>query len=360
MSGDRSTRFPKSNGNLAQIIISTIRQHPREIIIENTVVNFAAIVGGIGSLIFTGLNVPAGAIGIFVLSLAIVVFGVIAEAKKYIIYTQDSLPIPIVINIANPANGLDALNSLFRIIEQESDRLSNYQKNIHKYLGIATTDLVYKFEGDIFDTEKLKDFLKIIKHDLEKVKQKTPQNSQFYLVYIGPISVAFLIGAMLPREGLKIFQRDQQTNSYRSITEVRDRLLKEKIAEFENFQLTTMCSDPPSTNVTIAIDTASHKIKLNDPEIQSYGDIISLENKHSNTISFDEDWLQYCREIFHTLNEAQQQYQEIKLVYSMPIGLAIAVGMTIQNFWNIQLTNYDGQTGQYLDLIKMNDIKYYY
>jgi len=43
---------------------------------------------------------------------------------------------------------------------------------------------------------------------------------------------------------------------------------------------------------------------------------------------------------------------------SMPVSLAIAVGMTTQHFWNIQLTNYDGKTGTYQDLIKMNEITY--
>ncbi|MFB2875676.1 SAVED domain-containing protein [Floridanema aerugineum] len=67
---------------------------------------------------------------------------------------------------------------------------------------------------------------------------------------------------------------------------------------------------------------------------------------------------QYCREIFKVLHEAQQHYTEIKLVYSMPVSLAIAVGMTIQHFWNVKLTNYDPKTETYADLIKMNEIIY--
>jgi SMODS-associated and fused to various effectors sensor domain len=355
MSKNPLTRISQSRTNIKQIV-SIIRRHPREIIVENTIVNFAAIVAGIGSLVFS-VTFPTGVIGVFLLSLAIVAIGTVTEAQKYFIYTQESLPIPIVINIANPANELDALNSLFTIIQQEPP-FSNYQKNIHKYLGISSDDLVYKFGGDIFDTERLKDFLKITKHDLGKIKQKTPQNSQFHLVYIGPASVAFLVGSMLGREGLKIFQRNQEDNSYKCIAETRDRLLKEEITSFDKFkfELIKQREELISENITVAIDTASHRLNINDPAIQNYGDIGSLENKNGNTILFEEDWLQYCREIFHVLNEQQQGYKEIKLIYSMPVSLAITVGMAVQHFWNIQLTNYDPQTGTYRNLIKMNEV----
>lgn len=42
----------------------------------------------------------------------------------------------------------------------------------------------------------------------------------------------------------------------------------------------------------------------------------------------------------------------------MLVTLALAVGMTAQHFWNILLTNYDGKTGSYQALIKMNEIIY--
>ncbi len=357
MSHNQLVRILKSSRNIKQIS-SIVTRHPREIIVENPIVNFAAIFATIGSLLFS-VYFPPGVVGVFLLSLAIVAIGIVTETGKYIIYTQKSLPIPIVINIANSAPELDALNSLFALIQQEPD-FSNYQKNLARYLRIDASDLVFKFEGDIFDTDKLKDFLKIVRHDLGKIKEKIPQNSQICLVYIGPASVAFLIGSMLAREGLRIFQRDQTNNSYQCVLEVRDRLLKEKISQFEKFELTDRRSTPRSEKITVAIDTSSHKTNINVPSIQTYGDIICMQNKSSNTILFEEDWLQYCREIFHVLNQEQQQYQEIKLVYSIPISLAIGVGMAVQHFWNIQLTNYDPKTGEYRDLIKMNEVTYHY
>ncbi|SKB13808.1 conserved membrane hypothetical protein [Planktothrix sp. PCC 11201] len=335
-------------------LVTIAFSNPREVIIENPYTAFAGSFGTIASLWFAAYN-PSGVWIIFIIALIIFIPGLFIEANKYKIYTQDALPIPIVINIANQANSLDALNSLFTVIEKDR-RYRKYQEKIKKYLGILNEDLVFKYDGDIFDQKRLKLFLKIVRHDLEQVKRRTPQNSILYLAYIGPISVSFLIGSMLSREGMILFQRDQSNNSYQAVMEVRDRTLKENIQGFEKLEVNYLCSNPPQPKVTIAIDTASHKIKLNDPSIQGYGDLITLDNQTSNTIDYQEDWTQYCREIFQVLNDAQQDYQEIRLVYSMPVTLAIAVGMTTQNFWNIVLTNYDGKTGTYQDLIRMNDM----
>lgn len=326
--------------------------NPRETAIETPWTAVAGFVAGVAPLLFSTYN-PI----IFGIAMSIFLAGIAIEGNKYKIYTENALPIPIVINIDNPADSLDALNSLFNLIQSQTP-YENYRENIKKYLGITESDLVYKYQGNIFDTEHLKDFLKITKHDLERVKRKTPQNSIFYLVYIGPASVAFLVGSMLAREGMQLFQRSQDNNSYQCVMEVKDRALKEDTPNFEKFDVNNSNSSNRQTKVTVAIDTAAHKIKLQDPSITTYGDIIALQNKSGNSISYQEDWTQYCREIFKVLNEAQQHYTEIKLVYSMPVSLAVAVGMATQNFWNIQLTNYEKHTGNYENLIKMNEITY--
>jgi hypothetical protein len=353
------SKLVKFNFQYPLIVIEEVKRiveiafaNPREIAIESPWTVVAGFLGTLAPLLLPTYN-PI----IFSIAITIFLVGIIFEANKYKIYTEDALPIPIVIKIANSAISLDALNSLFKLIEAEP-KYRNYRQNLNKYLSITESELVYEYQGDIFDTEHLKDFLKITKHDLEQVKRKTPQNSIFYLAYIGPASVAFLVGSMLAREGMQLFQRSQDNNSYQCVMNVKDRALKEDTPQLEKFAVTYQCSEPRHDKVTIAIDTAAHKTKLNDPSITNYGDIIALQNQRGNTISYEEDWTQYCREIFKVLNEAQQNYKEIKLVYSMPVSLAIAVGMTMQHFWNVQLTNYDPKMGTYQDLIKMNEIIY--
>lgn len=343
--------------NLKQLI-SLTKNNPREIIIENPYTGFAGVVAGIiglGAALFS----PYAVLVVLLIAIGIMGGGILHEARKYQIYTQEALPLPIVINISNPANEYDALNSLFSQIQRQP-RYSNHKKAIEKYLGITPQDLVYKYNGDIHDTKRLISFLQITKKLIEKAKTKTPQDSIIYLAYIGPISVGFLVGSMLEREGMIIFQRNQVNNGYEGVMTVRDRLLKEEVKEFQKFTVERKCSNPPQAKVTVAIDTASHRLNLKNSEIQDHGDLILLENKNTNTISFEEDWIQYVREVFTVLSECQQQYKEIKLIYSMPVSLGIAMGMAIGKYWNVVLTNYNPKTGQYKVLIKMNEVEYYF
>nr|CAO88407.1 unnamed protein product [Microcystis aeruginosa PCC 7806] len=107
------------------------------------------------------------------------------------------------INIANPADSNKALQSLFNIIETEN-KYKEHQNNLDQYLNISETDLIFNYSCDIYDQEMLKTFLQILRYNLEKLKKKTPQNTIIYLAYIGPISVAIMVGTILATEGVKI------------------------------------------------------------------------------------------------------------------------------------------------------------
>jgi hypothetical protein len=168
------------------------------------------------------------------------------------------------------------------------------------------------------------------------------------------------VGTLFGTDGVRVFQYNKSSDSYYPVVEISDRRLKEDIIEFEKFERTLLPATKTQNKVCVVVDAASHKISLEDSAIKNYGDIIYLKSKTSGTIQADEDWLQYSREIFKVLNIAQQQgYEEIKLVYSMPIALGILVGMATQQYWRILLTQYDQQTQSYRDLFALNDFSYY-
>lgn len=310
----------------------------------------------LGGLIADQLGV--GYLYVLLPVLALILIGIGSEARKTAIYQKESIPLPIVINVSNPASSKNALNSLFHVIEK-NERFKGHKKNLSEYLRILPTDLIFNFRGDIHNQEILKDFLKITRYDLERLKSKTPRNTTIYLAYIGPVSVGILVGTMLGLDSIKIFQYSKSSESYYPAIEIRDRRIKEDTHDYEKFEV----NFPPEklhSKVTIAIDVSAHKIRLEEASIQTYGDLIYLKSRSIGTIQPDEDWTQYCREIIKILNYAQQKYDEIRLVYSMPYTLAIAVGIATQNYWNIMLTNYDSKTSSYQDLIKLNDIRYYF
>ena len=295
-----------------------------------------------------------------VLGLAAVIFlyGIWDELRKTDIYQHAAIPLPVVINIANPASSQNALSALFHIIEN-NHRYQNHRQNLAQYLTIEASDLVFDYPGDIHNLEMLKDFLKITRHSLEQLKGKTPKNTTLYLAYIGPASVGILVGTMLGTDSVKIFQYNKSSDSYYETIHIQDRRLKEPVERFDKFQI-TWPEAQTHPRLTVAIDVASHKIKLNEPSIQTYGDLVYMASTANGTIQFTEDWMQYCREMFSVLNLSQQVYDEIRLVYSMPVALAVALGSALQNYWKIRLTNYDSSSGTYRDLMLMNDLRYYF
>ncbi|NCS19460.1 MAG: SAVED domain-containing protein [Microcystis aeruginosa G11-06] len=299
-----------------QNVLSNLRQSPYNIFfnpLTNTGLAIAAILALIADQFGQGYYL------IFLITLALVIIGIWRESQKYDLYKHQAIPLPIVIKIANPADSNKALQSLFNIIETEN-KYKDHKNNLDKYLNISETDLIFNYSCDIY------------------------------------ISVAIMVGTILATEGVKIFQYNKSSDSYYPVVEISDRKLKEGIKEYEKFE--DPVTEKGQDRVTIAIDVSSHKINLNDESIENYGDLIYLKSKGSGTIERNEDWLQYSREIFTTINSTQQNnYQEIKLVYSIPITLGILVGMSVQQYWPILLTQYENST--YRNLINLQEFKLY-
>ncbi len=295
---------------------------------------------------------------LFALALLIFLFGIWNELRKTNLYEHEALPLPIVINIANPARSDDALRSLFQIIEKDA-RYQNHRSNLEQYCAIQSSDLMFDYKANIYDAERLKDFLKITRHNLEKLKVKTPRNTVLCLAYIGPSSVGILVGTMLGTDGVKIFQYNKSSDSYHEVISIENRKLKESIDQFTRFDI-EFPSQKSHENVTVAVDVSSHKIKRNEVSIQTYGDLIYMASRNYGTIDLAEDWLAYSQEIFAVLNLAQNTYAKIRLVYSMPVSLAVALGCALQNYWPIMLTNYDPEMTSYRDVIYINEIRYFF
>lgn len=323
--------------------------------LSNPYATLASIIAMFGAFVADSLG--AGYLIVFAMALLVFLFGLLNEARKADIYQHQAIPLPVVINVSNPASSENALTALFGIIETDR-RFHNHRHNLGQCLKILPSELVFNYRGDIHRIEQLQDFLTITRYNLERLKEQTPKNTIIHLAYIGPASVGILIGTMLGLDGVTIYQYEKSADSYCPVIEIRDRSVKEDVSTYEKFEVVK--SAPSQPRVTVAIDVAAHKIRLTDPAITQYGDVIYLKSKSVGTITANEDWLQYCREVLKVLNYAQQHYEEIQLVYSIPVALAIAIGIATQNYWNILLTNYDSKTSSYQPLVKLNQIHYFF
>jgi hypothetical protein len=272
------------------------------------------------------------------------------EKKVSDIYNQPNISIPVVFNISNPADSKSALNSLFGILDK---KYNNHKKNLKKYFNIVEDDLIFHYDGDIFDEKRFVDFLKVTKHDIKRLDAKTQQNVHFHIVYIGPIANAILIGTMLGTEGVTLYQYNKSSDTYNIAISIDSREYKEDVKEFKLIEKESIGDIKES--VTVAIDLASHKVALGKLEKP----IIHLKSTIGATIHKPKDFIRANQEIYAVINDLQQHTNHITLTYSMPTTVAILLGMSIQNYWDIEITQYSD--GEYKSVVRhLNDIKYYF
>ena len=319
-------------------------------ILSNIYTQIALVFSAFGGLLSD--QIGGGYVVVILVSLAVVGYAIYDEIKKQKIYSSQNIPIPLIFNISNPADSKSALNALFEILNKS---YPNHKQNLEKYFNIIEDDLIFKYDGDIFNEKRFIDFLKITKHDIKKLETQTPKNIHFHIVYIGPIANAILIGTMLGTEGITLYQYNKSSDSYNISLEINSREYKEHIDRFQLIKKESVGELKNGGNVTVAIDLASHKValgKLQKP-------IIHLESTIGATIKEPKDFIRANQEIYAVINDLQQKAGHITLTYSMPTTVAILLGMSIQNYWDIELTQY--ADGEYKSVVKhLNEIKYYF
>jgi len=317
-------------------------------IFSNTYSQLSLAVAAVGGLVSDEIGQGYGVV--LLLAALLFLYALFDEQKNLKIYTQNNLPIPVVFNVSNPADAKSALSILFNTLEKE---YPNHKENLKKHFNIIETDLIFKYDGDIFNEKRFIDFLKISKHNIKKLEAQTPKNVDFHVVYIGPISNAIMVGTLFGTEGVTLYQYSKSSSSYDTVLEVNSRQYKESVSEFKIIEKKSIGTI--EDEVTVAIDMASHKVALSE-----LGEpVVHLESKLGATIHNPEDFIRANQEIYTVINTLQQNVSKIRFVYSMPVTLGILLGMSVQNYWDIEITQYED--GQYKTVIKhLDEIKYYF
>ncbi len=296
-------------------------------------------------------------IGVLIIILFFFILAFIDNRKMKSLYDEHTIPIPIVINIDSNESTIYVLNHLFKEIETNSS-FKNLKKNLKHYRNIVSEDLMFEYKGDLYDKERLISFIQIIKYQITKIKENTPNKVQFHLAYYKKPAVGFLIGHVFDSEDLVVYQKNPDEDTFNKVATVEKRNYKSQVNDYEKFDIQTIKEDKNSNTVLLAIKASSHNIALNSNSLSSYENIISMTAKHAGTIGLDEDWILYAREVFSVLNKLQTEYKNITIAHNMPESIAVILGMAIGNYWNIQMTQYD--RGEYLNLIKLDEVKCYF
>jgi hypothetical protein len=279
--------------------------------------------------------------------------------SKRKMYQTEVLPIPIAVNIDSSETSTYVLKNLFDELEKNT-KLKNLKTNLKRYRNIVDDDLSFTYNGDLYDKKRILSFMQIIKYQIRKIKENTPNKVEFHLAYYKRPAHGIFLGYVFSDEDLVLYQNDPDEDQFNKVAEMKNRNYKKEVRRYQKFNINYLKEDAASDQLLIGIKASSHKINFNAPSLINYKNVIYLEAKHDGTIKPDEDWVQYGREIFTLLNEKQTQYKSITIAHNMPETIGVMLGMAVGNYWSLIITQYDIDTGDYLEVMNTNEIKCYF
>ena len=293
----------------------------------------------------------------FAIALITVLIAYYDVHKRRKLYKTEVLPIPIVISIEPNVKSKYVLDNLFKDLEEKSE-FKDLKKNLKRYRNIIENDLIFDYNGDLYDKERIISFIQIIKYQITKIKESTGKRVQFHLAYYSRPAFGFYIGYAFAQEDIVIYQQTPDKDAFEAVADLKDRRYKDVVKEYTMFSVEKIKKDSTSDIVLFAIKASSHDIKFNSPSLAKYTNVVLMVANHEGSIKDDEDWTLYAREIFTKLQELQNSYKHVVLVHNMPESLAMIVGRATGNFWNTMITQYD--KGEYKDVMQLDDVKCYF
>ena len=293
----------------------------------------------------------AGVIAVFIVLVGFLVY------RQRKLYKQEILPIPIVINIDSDESARYVLKKLFDQLEKNS-KLKNLQMNLKRYRNIVEDDLIFTYSGDLYDKDRIVSFMQIIKYQIKKIKENTPNKVEFHLAYYKRPAFGIFLGYVFSEEDVVVYQKNPDKDYFDKVAQTENRNYKTSVNRYQKFNKILLKEDETNENLLLGIEASSHKLNFNADGLNHFQNIILLEAKHRGTIGVDEDWIQYVREVFTVLNEEQTKYKHITIAHCMPESIAVLLGMAVGNYWSLEITQYD--QGIYKTVMNTNSLKCYF
>jgi hypothetical protein len=279
------------------------------------------------------------------------------EWKTHRIYGHDILPVPIVISVDDDKSTEVIFNSIVEEIEKDK-RYKGLKNNLEKYFNISSDMLTFKFDGDVYEEERIKSFFQIIKYQLNEINKRVGHRVQFHIAYLRRPGVGFVVGGMFRADGIVVYQNNDHTGGFDKVATVNTRQYKEKIKSYEKFDIdrSEAHKDKSDDNLLILLQLSSHNISESNESLKKFTNKIRIISKGNGTIGFNEDWVRYAQEIYNVINGCKEEYKKITIVHSMPEAIAVLVGMALENYWDIDIYQYNA--GQYKKIINLQNIVY--
>lgn len=324
-------------------------------LIDNLYINIAGISAMVLSPFADAIGSPAYW-WLFGGLLLLFVFGIFDELVKNNKLSTEIIHIPIVIKVDDGPESKYVMQNLIERIEQKNG-LNNYEALLQKYFSLNLEDFIFEYNGSIYEFDRLISFARIIKYSVAKIEKQFKGRVKFHVAYYRRPSIGFLIGTIFRTEGVVVYQNSDFDNKFYDVADIKNRDYKSQVKEFTKYIIENIKSDNSKEIVLIAIESSSHSIAIESSNLKNFDNIIRIKIIEGSTIPYEIDWTSYAQQIYTVLNQAQTKYKKIVIAHAMPEALSIVLGMALENYWNIDITQFDQNDYKYI--YTMNQIKYF-
>ena len=291
------------------------------------------------------------------------------ELKTYDHYHADTIHIPVIIRVDDNTDTNYVLETLLAKIEIEH-KLHNYKENLLKYRGVNLDEFIFEYNGDLFDFKRLLSFAQIINYKINQTEKALKTNVLFHVAYYRRPSVAFMLGVIFRTEGVILYQNDDGGRTFQNVANVTSREYKEHVEVLQKYTLNEELEDKEDDTLLFIINSASHNVDPRVKSLQKYKNRVTMTLKPQKvfrdqeekivqgTVPPEDNWAEYSQEIYTQIHDYRLRYKKIVIAHAMPEALAFLVGMAMENYWNIDITQYYNSDNVYL--YNMQDIKFYF
>lgn len=327
--------------------------------LENKYVSLAGILGLLLGSLSDALDNDITKWVIFAIIVILFIFAIVNEYRLNSKFNKEVIHIPVVIKISSKVEASYVMNNLIEEIEKIKNT-SSYKRDILRFLKIDLDLFMYEFKGDIYDFDNLMDFSRYINHEIKKLQTQIGNKIEFHVAYYQKPAIGFLLGTIFKTENISVYQNNDYQNRFCKVFDIGSRKYKEKITVNKHYMIDkSMVNNENDDEILVVINSASHNVNLNSQNLKKYKNIIIVTLNSNGTIPYEIDWVEHSQEIYTLLNELQTKYKHIVLAHAMPEALSLVLGMAIENYWNLTITQYNPKTSDYDEMYTMNQIKYF-
>ncbi len=326
--------------------------------LENKYVSLTGILGLLLGSLSDALDNDIAKWIIFAIIIILFIFAIVNEYRLNSKFNKEVIHIPVVIKIGSKVEASYVMNNLIEEIEK-IENTSSYKRDILRFLKIDLDSFIYKFKGDIYDFDNLMDFSRYINHEIKKLQVQIGNKIEFHVAYYQKPAIGFLLGTIFKTENISVYQNNDYKNTFFKVFDINSRKYKENKPNNEFYTIDRSYMTDESNEILVVLNSSSHNVNVNSDKLKQYSNFVKLTLNSNGTIPYEIDWVEHSQEIYTLLNELQIKYKHIVLAHAMPESLSLVLGMAIENYWNLTITQYNPKTSDYDEIYTMNQIKYF-